>query len=373
MTTLFPFGFPWPTAMYLTLFIVTATIYMVFMNYVLAGSIVLMIAYLAPGARRRVDDGPGGPARSGLGLIVKVVRDWLPAILGVAITAGIAPLLFLQILYKHRFYTANVLLFYRFMLLMPALILAYYMLYLIKSRALGGRWASLRGPVVIVAFGCFFYTAWAWTENHVLSLHEEVWKTYYISHNYIYRNAEISPRLGYWITASFATLAVALGWQLRWGRRLHDPGNLDLATSRLRSLAILGLATSAAEAWLWVAWLDPSVRGLVLSRLALPYGLMALAGMGIQGAAWLPVKTAANLTWIRLSVISTGNAMTIVGTLVAREARRIGAVDIATLFDTHRRAAQVGGMGVFFVFLAINTAVIAACVLVVKRALRSLN
>ena len=49
MDTLFPFGFPWPTAMYLTLFIVTATIYMVFMNYVLAGAIVLLVGYLVPG------------------------------------------------------------------------------------------------------------------------------------------------------------------------------------------------------------------------------------------------------------------------------------------------------------------------------------
>ena len=49
MNTLFPFGFPWPTAMYLTLFIVTATFYMVFMNYVLAGAMVLVLGYVAPG------------------------------------------------------------------------------------------------------------------------------------------------------------------------------------------------------------------------------------------------------------------------------------------------------------------------------------
>src|ERR1700733_4720676 len=164
MATLFPFGFPWPTAMYLTLFIVTAAIYVVFMNYVLAGGIVLLVGYLAPGARRRVEGGPGGPLRSGLGLILKVIRDWLPAVLGLAITTGIAPLLFLQILYKRQFYTANLLLFNQFMLLLPALIVAYYMLYLIKSQALAGRWAVLRGPVTIVAFACFFYFAWTWTE-----------------------------------------------------------------------------------------------------------------------------------------------------------------------------------------------------------------
>ena len=68
MNTLFPFGFPWPTAMYLTLFIVTATIYMVFMNYVLAGAIVLVLGYLAPGARRRVERDAGRRGPIGLGV-----------------------------------------------------------------------------------------------------------------------------------------------------------------------------------------------------------------------------------------------------------------------------------------------------------------
>jgi hypothetical protein len=303
-------------------------------------------------------------------LIVKVVRDWLPAILGMAITTGIAPLLFLQILYKRQFYTANLVLFNRFMLLLPALIAAYYMLYLIKSHALTGRWSVLRGPVTIAALACFAYTAWAWTENHVLSLHEELWKYQYSSGNSIYRNAEIAPRLGYWITASFATLAVVLAWQLEWGRRLYDPVNLDLATRRLRSLAILGLTMSAAEAWLWVLWLDRSARDVVLGSLAFPYGLLAVAGMLIQLAGWLTARTAANLTTSRLAFISVGAIMTILGALVVREARRLAAIDITALFDAHRHAAEVGGMGVFLTFFVVNAAAIIACVLIVKRALR---
>ena len=107
--------------------------------------------------------------------------------------------------------------------------------------------------------------------------------------------------------------------------------------------------------------------------MAVPYGLMALAGMAIQAGGWLPVKSAAGLTTRRLAAISAGNAMTIVGALVVREARRLAAIDITSLFDAHRQAAQVGGVGVFLVFFAINAAVIAACVLIVKRALRPLH
>ena len=370
MNSLFPFGFPWPTAMYLTLLVITATIYLVFMNYVLAGSIVLMVGYVAPGVRRRVETSSGGPTRSGLGLILKVVRDWLPAILGLAITTGIAPLLFLQILYKRQFYTANLLLFNHFMLLLLALMAAYTLLYLIKSHALAGKRAALRGPVTILAFACFAYMAWVWTENHVLSLHEELWGYQYGSGNYLFRNAEIWPRLGYWITASFTTLAIVVAWQLYWGRRLHDPINVDLASRRLRSLAILGLTMSAAEAWLWLLWLDRSARDAILSSLALPYGVMVLIGLAIQFAGWLPVKTGGNLTRLRLAMISAGALMTILGTLVVREARRLAVIDITTLFDAHRQAAQEGGMGVFLTFFVVNAAVITVCVLTVRRALR---
>ena len=190
--------------------------------------------------------------------------------LGLAITAGVAPLLFLQVLYRRPFYTANLLLFHRFMLLLPALIAAYYLLYLIKSRPLAERSSRRRVAVTAVALGCFLYAAWAWTENHILSLHAEVWPEFYATGHWFFRNAEIWPRLGYWMTVSFPTLATLLAWQLHWGRRLHDPADLDLAARRLRILAILGLATAVSEAWLWQLWLDPPVRKAILGTLALP-------------------------------------------------------------------------------------------------------
>jgi len=373
MDTIFPFGFPWPTAMYLTFFIVTAVIYLVFMQYVLAGAIVLVAGSLVSGVRKRVAARADGALRSGsgsgLGLIESVLRDWLPAVLGLAITTGVAPLLFLQILYKRQFYTANLLLFNRFMLLLPALIIAYYMLYLLKSHALAARGVLPRALVTSVVCACFFYTTWAWTENHVLSLHQEVWRDQYASNRWLYRNAEIWPRLGFWITSSFTVLAVVLAWQLHWGRRLHDVTDLDRASRRLRALALLGLATSVSEAWLWQLWLDPPARAPILSILALPYGFLALVGVSIQVAGWLPVKTGADFTTRRLAFISVGVILTILGALVVREARRLAAIDIAALYDTHSRAAQVGGMSMFLVFFTLNAVLITTCVLIVRRSL----
>ena len=177
METLFPFGFPGPTAMYLALFVLTAAIYTVFMQYVLAGSIVLLVGYVAAIARSRASAGPVRPVRSGL--MQTVLRDWLPAILGLAIAAGIAPLLFLQVLYRREFYAASQLLFIRSLLLVLALIIACLLLYLLKTRASFACGPSLHALVSLAACGCLLFTAWAWTGNHVLGLHDELWQYHY--------------------------------------------------------------------------------------------------------------------------------------------------------------------------------------------------
>ena len=74
MDAIFPFGFPAATALYLALFVVTVSIYMVFMHYVVAGSLVLF--------GRAVRGVAGLPPRT---IVSELVRDWLPAILGLAI------------------------------------------------------------------------------------------------------------------------------------------------------------------------------------------------------------------------------------------------------------------------------------------------
>ena len=124
MNALFPLGFSGPTGLYLGIYVLTMSVHVLFMNYTVAGTGAL-VALKISGR----DESPSA----------KLLSDWLTAALSMAITAGVAPLLFLQILYKAPFYTANLLLFNRWMLIVPALILGFYMLYLAKS-----SWAKQR-------------------------------------------------------------------------------------------------------------------------------------------------------------------------------------------------------------------------------------
>jgi len=357
MDVIFPFGFPAPTAFYLVLFAITLSIYMVFMHYVIAGSLVLL--------GRAIRGIAGLPPRT---IVADIVRDWLPAILGLAITTGIAPLLFLQILYKRQFYTANLLLFHRFMLLLPALIVAYYMLYLLKMkrRQLQGAGDLMAASIVCA---CFAYTASAWTENHLLSLNSAGWEAQYESGRWFYRSWEFAPRLIYWVAASFPTLAIVLAWQIHWGRRMDQAVEITTAARRLRAMALDGLAVAALAAIIWLIFLERPWQSAMISALGMPYLTLATLGVIVQGLAWWKVRTEADLTTSRLLLISAGAGAQIVGTVVVREVRRLQSIDLSSLYETHRQASQVGGMGVFLTFFAINAALIVGCVILVARGL----
>ena len=222
MDHVFPFGFPFPTAWYLTLYVVTLTVHVVFMNYVLAGSGYLAIASLLNLLRKeRAEE--ASP-------IFALVRDWLPFALSAAITAGIAPLLFLQILYQENFYTANLLLSHRWMAILPVLIIAFYLLYLLKSKMLRNEHHRvLRFVTTFLIFLCFAFTTWSWTENHLLSMDREVWNSFYGEERWRYYSSVLVPRLLLWAVGSMPMFCAWVGIQLYLKR---ESKNLGLAVMR---------------------------------------------------------------------------------------------------------------------------------------------
>src|SRR5678816_2594181 len=123
----------------LALYVATLAVHAAFIGYVVAGT-----AYSL--AR---DDA-----------LSRTVRDRLPFMLGCGITAGVAPLLFLQLMHQQRFYTANLLLGPRWLAVVPALIAGFYALYIGKT-----RW---RRAAYGIALACFAFVAWSWSELHEL-------------------------------------------------------------------------------------------------------------------------------------------------------------------------------------------------------------
>lgn len=351
----FPIGFPTPTALYLTLYVVTLAVHVLFMSYVLAGSTYLAFAALA---------GRGAPPKE-IRTIRGTLQDWLPFSVGVAITAGVAPLLFIQILYEKRFYTANLLLFHRWMLIVPALIVGFYLLYLMKT-----GWAQERKNVWRViatsAFGCFAFVAWSFTENHLLSRDADAWVATYASGLLLYRSPEVIPRLLVWFFGATTVAAPVLGWQLRAGGVVPDRDEVQ----HLARISLVGLAGAALAslAYLWIG--RPEAATVALTPLTLPYTAITVLAAIAQAIAWIRIYRARRLTVGSLSFATTALGASLLGSGVVREAVRLEAIDLEALYPNHARAFEAGGLGLFLFFLLSNVAIIVYAVRLGARAAR---
>jgi len=351
---MFPFDQPTPTAFYLVCYLATLVLHVVPMNYVLAGS-----SYLALlGVWETV---AGRPAAAHQAIAAKL-RDWMPFALSVAITAGVAPLLFLQILYKQPFYTANLLLWHRWMAILPVLIVAFYLLYVQKSNYLAGDGRRVMRAVVAVGIlACFAFVAWSWTENHLLSTRgQEVWTAQYASGSLWYGDSELPPRLALWCAGAFPALAMVLAWQLRPG------GNSPQVTRPLASIALVGLIASALAGIVYALALPNEIRTQIADA-ALPYLVLVGAGGVLQTTAWLATWRAGKLAAPLLVTATTGVIAATLGMTVLRELRRLAAIDVTEFYAVHARASGVGGLSLFLFFFLLNTLLIAGVLVMVRR------
>lgn len=351
----FPFGYPAPTAFYLTLYVLTLVIHVVTMNYVLAGS-----AWLAAMRCRPRLDADADPA-------VRLLSDWMPLMLSAAITAGIAPLLFIQILYRTQFYTANLLLFHRWMAILPVLIVVFYLLYLIRKPAtLAGR-PGLRRWLTVAVFLGFGFIGWSWTENHLLSLQsQEVWSAEFVRSGLVYWTAELPPRLATWFCGSFPVLAVWLLWQFRWTGVTDDAPDEAAArresARRLTRAALVMLGLAALFAGLYVRMLPAPDRGMFLSPLTLPWVGAASLGVSLQAVALWRMRALDRYDGDWLWLATAGVLLGTLGIAVLRESLRLARLDLPALVPRHAEAYAIEGFGVFAAFLVVNTLLVAWCI-----------
>jgi hypothetical protein len=340
MSGLFPWALGGPLALYLGLYVVTLAIHAVFVGYVLAGT-----GWCAVAAVRRRDDAAA-----------QVARDWLPFALGAAITAGVAPLLFVQILYQERFYTSNLLLFQRWMAVVPVLIVGFYLLYLHKSERVQRAW--LRAAVPIAAGLCFVFVAWSWTENHLLGLDDHTWISFWKDRRWFYDSPALAPRLAGWLAASLPIFAAGASWQVR--ARGDAPGR------GLAIAAVVGIALStAAAAWQYSVLPADATYDLDQPMIA-PWWWAFGAARACEAAAWIVVVIAPAAPRARRALASAcaAGAIAIVAGAMLREGARLHALGLL-----HPRAIAAGGALVFFAFAALTLGALVAIQRIVRRGL----
>ncbi len=365
MTKLFPLMHPWSTQLYLWLLIGTLVLHVVFMNYVLAGSLYLAVVSIFRGKNNERFNSPGA----------KTLRDWMTFYISAAITAGIAPLLFIQILYQKHFYTANLLLFNRWMLILPVLLIGFYLCYVIKSKRALTLPDWVIATVTIGAAVCFLFTGLSWTENYLISVaKQETWQAYYLNPPRYLSNGESLFRLGMWVIGALPTLSAILGWQL-WYYQKYDRQEIPRAQTRLLAvLAIVGLLVSGIIGFVYYSndqYISQVVKLYLTNTTCKLYIVGVIIGMVFTLSGWIVQWMRWRLWAPALSVATAGSLLTITCATILREAVRAQKVQIMDLYEQHNQATQIGGLGAFVFFLLLNLLCIFICFLIVRQALKN--
>ena len=325
-----------PAGMYLWLYLTTLVLHLAFVHYCFAGAFVLASAAI----RGRMSTDP----------IAQVVREWLPSAVSCAITAGIAPLLFVQVLYPKSFYTANLLLFNRWMAILPVLIVAFYALYLVKAK----HYCATRGArrtvaaAATLAAGLLVYVAWAFVENHLVGLAPEAWAELYRGGNASLVDSPAAwARLAMWFFSAFPVFAVLMGWQLRLGAGGAVDRAREEAARRLSAFALLGV-TGAVGAIAAYAQEQPEFR--LAAQRAPMASLAAVTGLCLSVVAWWLMRGRRALPTGLLALAGGGALLSMCGMAFVRELMR---VEMLHGTGAAIRSATPSGGGVAFLAVAL--------------------
>lgn len=163
-----PLGIPTPVIVFQFLALLTFVLHLIFMNYILGGMLIVTINEWFFGKNPQA-----GEANA---LLVRV----MPVALSMAITMGVAPLLFVQVLYGNFFYTANIMMGGFWLLIVGLVIVGFYLIYVLIAQRPEGRSATpLTRLVSLVALALFLTVAFLYTNNAVLTENPDYWKAIY--------------------------------------------------------------------------------------------------------------------------------------------------------------------------------------------------
>lgn len=133
------------------------------------------------------------------------VAKKLPVLVALGINMGVPPLLFLQVVYGHLFYSSSVLMAFYWILIIPLLILAYYGTYIHIYKYGTSPWFSKIS--LLTAAILILYIGFMLVNNNSLMEQPESWTAYFNNRGGTilnFSNPSFLPRYFHFITASVA-------------------------------------------------------------------------------------------------------------------------------------------------------------------------
>jgi hypothetical protein len=342
---------PW---LFWSLLLLTFFLHLLPMNFILGGSMLGAISWY----RGRGE----GPSHH------RAIAQWLarsmPVAFAATVTFGVAPLLFVQVLYGRLLYTSSILMGWFWLLLIVFLVLAYYGTYGISFRTRGRGVLAVCVPLLVLL------AAFTLSNNMSLMLRPDVFPGKYLDNPggtwLNLDDATLFPRYLHTVLGAVALAGIALAV---WGnlKRRRDP-ELGHAIFRyglmvfaivtavnfvLGTVFLLSFPQDVLLAFMKGGLLGPVslLAGFIGGLVAIP--LAILAAQEKQPSRWFP--------WVVGSL-----AATLITMILVRDAMRT--VSLGTRLEPVTWVApQWGAIAVFFVLLVAALATVVGMVWVLAR------
>ena len=162
-----PNPLPAPYWVFEVLLLVTFFLHILAMNFMLGGAVMALVAKWRPGNRKNGNR------------IFSDVAKKLPVLLPAVITLGVAPLLFVQVLYGQFFYTSSIIMAWPWFLVLALLAAAYYGFYFVSYRK--EQHPRSAGLVLLLSVVFIFMIAFIYSNNLTLSQTPARWGAKYFA------------------------------------------------------------------------------------------------------------------------------------------------------------------------------------------------
>ncbi len=195
-----PAGLPAPAWLLQILLVFTFILHILAMNLLAGGTAVMAISLRK------------GRTNPFFAELAQRLSRALPVTMSLTITLGVAPLLFVQVLYGQAFYTASILMAWPWLSVVALVLLAYYGLYLVQFRPDWlGRWVT---PIAWVSAIFILVVGLLYTHNATLKLAPQKWaELYAASASGLHLNwsePTLIPRYLHFMVAAFAVTGLGI-------------------------------------------------------------------------------------------------------------------------------------------------------------------
>jgi len=262
-----PAPLPGPPWLFHVLWIVTFLIHLLFVNSVLGGTLLAALA-----GRTRA-----GARESRLFLVE--ANSWA---ISLAITFGIAPLLFVQVVLGRFFYTATLLIAWPWLGMLGLLTVAYYLNYVAKFRLKAGKDA---GAILWLEALCFLSIAAIQVTVNLLHMQPAHWERVADQAWAALADPTFLPRYLHFVLAAVAMAGALLAWvAVRRAAKGGEPAACrGMASFGLKAVMISTLLQLADGFWLLFALPEDVLKGFMRGGAAtmLPFVVGVLAGIGL--------------------------------------------------------------------------------------------